>query len=299
MKIHLKNIHKEFETRSFFKTETKKVLEDINFSIGNNDIFGLIGKNGAGKSTLLKIILGLIEPSAGEIVFDGKSKPLLGYTNCNPRSFFWRISTRDNLVFYSKMLGVEKKNIEKNIRHIANILNIEKLLDKPFMYLSSGQMQSVNIARALLQKPDMLLLDEPTTSLDHESSNSIINILARYLRDNKIPAIWCSHNYFELNRVCNKFGILKDKKLIYKNSKINSFHQLAINYEFEVAKSDIDKVERVLRIKIDNKHGPETCFFSLTDNTLKINDVIDIIRSEDVRILSLEKNFNHFENYII
>lgn len=299
MKIHLKNIHKEFETRSFFKTETKKVLEDINFSIGNNDIFGLIGKNGAGKSTLLKIILGLIEPSAGEIVFDGKSKPLLGYTNCNPRSFFWRISTRDNLVFYSKMLRVEKKNIEKNIRHIANILNIEKLLDKPFMYLSSGQMQSVNIARALLQKPDMLLLDEPTTSLDHESSNSIIKILARYLRDNKIPAIWCSHNYFELNRVCNKFGILKDKKLIYKNSKINSFHQLAINYEFEVAKSDIDKVERVLRIKIDNKHGLETCFFSLTDNTLKINDVIDIIRSEDVRILSLEKNFNHFENYII
>lgn len=298
MKVHLKNIHKEFEAKGFFKTERKIILENINLSIGNGDIFGLIGKNGVGKSTLLKIILGLIEPSKGEVIFEGKNKPLLGYSNSNPRSFFWRISIRDNLVFYSKMLGVEKMNIEKNIRHIASMLNIEQLLDKPFMHLSSGQMQSVNIARAILKKPDMLLLDEPTTSLDHKSSNRIINFLGNYLIDNKIPAIWCSHNYLELNRACNKFAILKDKKLFYKNSKIDTFHELAINYEFEVTKSDIDKVRRALKIKIYNEHGSETCTFSLTDHALMLNDAIDIIRSIDVRILSLEKNFNHFENYI-
>ena len=299
MKVYLKNINKVFETKGFFKTERKVVLENINCSIENSDIFGLIGKNGAGKSTLLKIILGLIEPSGGKIVFDGKSNPVLGYTNCNPRSFYWRISVMDNLVFYSKMLGVDKKIIEKNIRYISSMLNIKHFLDKPFMHLSSGQMQSVNIARALLVKPEMLLMDEPTTSLDYESSNNIINIIANYLYDNKIPAIWCSHDYAELNRVCNKFGILKDKKLIYKNFEINSFHELAINYEFEVAKSDIDKVRRALGIKIINRYGLETCFFSLTDHSLKINDVIDTIRSAEIRILSLEKNFNHFENYII
>ena len=299
MEVHLKNICKEFKSTNLFSKEKKVILQDINLSIKDGDIVGLIGKNGAGKSTLLKIILSLIEPSKGEIVFEGKDKPLLGYSNSNPRSFFWRISARDNLVFYSKMLGVEKRNIKKNIRYVANMLDIEQFLDKPFMQLSSGQMQSVNIARAILKKPDMLLLDEPTTSLDHKSSNSIINFLASYLHDNKIPAIWCSHNYLELNRVCNKFGILKNKKLIYKDTKINSFHMLAINYEFEVAKSDIDKVARALRVKIDNKHGYETCFFSLVDSTIEINDVIDIIRSIDVKILSLEKNFDHFENYII
>lgn len=299
MKVYLKNIHKEFETSSFFKREKKQILKEINLSIGDDDIFGLIGKNGAGKSTLLKIVLGLIEPSRGEVIFKGKDKPLLGYINCNPRSFYWRISVRDNLIFYSKMLGVEKRNIEKNIRYIASMLNIEQFLDKPFLQLSSGQMQSVNIARAILQKPDMLLLDEPTTSLDYKSSNSIINILTNYLLDNKIPAIWCSHNYLELNRVCNKFAILKNKKLMYKNSKIDTFHELAINYEFEVTKSDIDKVRKVLRIKIDNDHCLETCIFSLTDHSLKLNDAIDIIRSTDAKILSLEKNFNHFESYII
>jgi ABC-type multidrug transport system ATPase subunit len=299
MKIYLKNIHKEFESRGFFETQRQSVLEDINFSIGGGDILGLIGKNGAGKSTLLKIILGLIEPTSGEIIFENDNKPIYGYVNCNPRSFFWRISARDNLIFYSKMLGVGKKSIDKNIKLITSMLNIEQFLDKPFMQLSSGQMQSVNIARALLKKPDMLLLDEPTTSLDQESSNSIINILASYLDDNKIPAIWCSHDYFELNRVCNKFGLLKDKKLIYKNSRVNSFNELAINYEFEVSNSDIKKVESKLKIKIHDKYSPDTDFFSPIESNLKLNDAIDIIRSSNVRILSLEKNFNYFENYII
>ena len=299
MKIYLKNIHKEFETRGFFKIKRQSVLEDINFSIGGGDILGLIGKNGAGKSTLLKIILGLIEPSSGEIIFENDKEPIYGYANCNPRSFFWRISARDNLIFYSKMLGVDKKSIDENIRLISSMLNIEQFLDKPFMQLSSGQMQSVNIARALLKKPDMLLLDEPTTSLDQESSNTIINILASYLDNNKISAIWCSHDYFELNRVCNKFGLLKDKKLIYKDSRVNSFNELAINYEFEVSNSDIKKVERMLKIKIHDKYSPDTGFFSPIESNLKLNDAIDIVRSLNVRILSLEKNFNYFENYII
>jgi len=299
MKVHLKNIHKEFETKNFFRTEKKIILENINLSIGNGDIFGLIGKNGAGKSTLLKIILGLIDPNRGEIVFEGKNKPLFGYSNCNPRSFFWRISTRDNLIFYSKMLGIGKKDIEKNIKYISSMLKIEHLLDKPFMHLSSGQMQSANIARALLKKPDMLVLDEPTTSLDHESKNSILNILASYLHEEKITAIWCSHDYSELNKVCDKFGILKNKKLTLKSSTLKPFQELAINYEFEVIKRDIEKVRKILGIKIENKYSQESCFFSITDHDLSINDAIDIIRSADVRILSLEKNFNHFENYII
>ena len=299
MEVYLKSICKEFKPTNLFRKEKKVILQDINLSIKDGDIVGLIGKNGAGKSTLLKIILGLIEPSNGEVIFNGGKAPLLGYTNCNPRSFFWRISSRDNLIFYSKMLSIEKKNIEKNIRYIASMLNIEQFLDKPFMHLSSGQMQSVNIARALLKRPDMLLLDEPTTSLDNETTNSIINILANYLDEKKIPAIWCSHDYFELNRVCNKFGLLKDKKLTFKNSKIVAFHELAINYEFEVNKYDMEKVESALKVKINFKNSFATCFFSITDHNLKINDVIDIIRSMDVKILSLDKNFNYFENYIV
>ena len=119
MKVHLKNIHiKSLKQKISLEQKKKIILENINLSIGNGDIFGLIGKNGAGKSTLLKIILGLIDPNQGEIVFEGKNNPLFGYSNCNPRSFFWRISTRDNLIFYSKMLGIGKKDIQKKTSNI-------------------------------------------------------------------------------------------------------------------------------------------------------------------------------------
>ena len=87
MKVHLKNIHKEFETKNFFRTEKKIILENINLSIGNGDIFGLIGKNGAGKSTLLKIILGLIDPNQGEIVLKAKTTP------------FWIFKLQSQIVF--------------------------------------------------------------------------------------------------------------------------------------------------------------------------------------------------------
>ena len=106
MRIELKKINKEFEVYNFFKKEKKIVLEDINLTLDDGDILGLIGKNGAGKTTLLKIITGLIEPSGGEIIFDKKNAPLFGYANSNSRSFFWRISTRENLIFFSRMLGL-------------------------------------------------------------------------------------------------------------------------------------------------------------------------------------------------
>ena len=110
------------------------------------------------------------------------------------------------IYFLCKMLGLSNRETEESIHKLTNILGISDTLDKPFMFLS-GQMQSINIARSLLKKPDLLLLDEPTTSLDYESSKRIINMIKEYLQENEIPAIWCSHDYLELNRVSNKFGL--------------------------------------------------------------------------------------------
>lgn len=297
MMIKIKNLYKNYETRAFLKKERKSILENINLSIGQGDILGLIGKNGAGKTTLLKIILGLIEPSGGEIIFRDKKRPLFGYANCNPRSFFWRISSRDNLMFYGKMLELSNKDCSDSIENISNILEISEILDKPFMHLSSGQMQSVNIARALLKKPDVLLLDEPTTSLDYENSISIIGALEKYLNENRVPAIWCSHDYFELNRVCNKFGLLKNKKLYYKDTKLNKFHELAVNYEFEIYCTDLGKVNSKLNTII-RKRDDRTCYFSLVDSKLGLDEVLNLLKSEDIKIVSIEKNFRYFEDYV-
>ena len=297
MKLELKNLYKDFESRTFLKKERASILENINLTVDEGDILGLIGKNGAGKTTLLKMIVGLIEPSDGKIVFKNKERPLFGYTSCSPRSFFWRLSSRDNLIFYGKMLGLNNKGCADSIDNISNILGITHILDMPFMHLSSGQMQSVNIARAILKKPDFLLLDEPTTSLDYEASIGIINALKKYLNEYRIPAIWCSHDYFELNRVCNKFGLLKDKKLFYKDSRVDAFHELAINYEFEISCSDIEKVNSELSTIVKNRDD-KTCYFSLVNSKRDLNDVLNLLKDLDIKILSIEKNFKYFESYV-
>jgi len=298
MKLELINLYKYFPVRSFLQTERKSVLEDINLSLDDGDILGLLGRNGAGKTTLLKIILGLIHPSDGSVVFRGKEDPLLGFASSNPRSFFWRISCKENLIFFGKMLGLTNKEIEDSIKKLSHTLGISDILDKSFMFLSSGQMQSINIARSLLKKPDLLLLDEPTTSLDYESSNRIINMIKDYLLENKIPAIWCSHDYLELNRVSNKFGLLKDKKFIFNDSEIFKFHQKAINYEFEITNKDIAKIRQKLDILI-TKSDKKNLFFTVTDKNLNLDEVLKLLIKIDIKIVSLEKDFKYFENFIL
>ena len=114
MRLELKNLYKEFIVRNFFQSEKKSILEDINLILEDGDILGLLGRNGAGKTTLLKIILGLIHPSMGSVVFSNKKNPQFGFASSNPRSFFWRISCRENLIFFGKMLGLTNKGIEES-----------------------------------------------------------------------------------------------------------------------------------------------------------------------------------------
>ncbi len=298
MKLELRNLYKDFRVRNFFQLEKKSILEDINLTLEDGDILGLLGRNGAGKTTLLKIILGLIHPSRGRVIFSDKKDPQLGFASSNPRSFFWRISCRENLTFFGKMLGLSNKEIAENIYKISDTLGISDILDKSFMLLSSGQMQSINIARSLLKKPDLLLLDEPTTSLDYESSKKIINITKEYLKENKIPAIWCSHDYLELNSVSNKFGLLKDKKFIFNDSEIFKFHQKAINYEFEIANKNVGKVKSKLDILIV-KSDDRSSSFMVKDKNLDLDDILKLLTKIDIKIVSLEKNFNYFEDFII
>ena len=298
MKLELKNLYKEFKVRNFFQIENKSVLEDINLTLDDGDILGLLGRNGAGKTTLLKIILGLIHPSQGSVVFTDKKDPQFGFASANPRSFYWRISCRENLAFFGKMLGLSNKEIDEGINKISDILGISDILDKSFMLLSSGQMQCINIARSLLKKPDLLLLDEPTTSLDYESSKKIIDTTREYLMENKIPAIWCSHDYLELNRVSNKFGLLKDKKFIFNDSEIFKFHQKAINYEFEILNTDLEKIKLKLDVVITKSYNSNH-FFTVLDKDLDLDEILKLLTKFDIKIVSLEKNFNHFEDFIL
>ena len=290
MAIEVKNISKTFISYSFLKKDVNHVLSNIDFKLREGDILGLIGKNGSGKTTLLKIILNLIEQSDGDVLINNRSKQYLAYINSNSRSFFWRLSPRDNLVFYGKLLNLSKQEIDKNIDQLSQIFEVDDILDLPFMKLSSGQMQIFNIIRALLKQPSYIFLDEPTTSLDLEKSNNLLSTLKSYILDRKIPAIWCSHNLDEIDSICTRFAILDDKrfKLLGKDQFIRIKNQ-SNHYCFEVKKSDLQRINKDFEIisELD-----DTSFISLSSQQSTLNELINFFLEKEIELISIESKKN-------
>ena len=294
--MKIKSISKSFFKSAFLKKESIKVLKDVNFNLNEGVIFGITGPNGAGKTTLFKIILNLIEPSSGKIDIDNRSRKYLAYINTNSRSFFWRLSSRDNLIFHGKLLDLSSNEISANIKTLSEKFDVSNILDIPFMKLSSGQMQIMIIIRALLKKPDYLIFDEATSSMDVEKSTKALNIIKKFIKKNNIPTIWCSHNLEEIEFMCNQFSILKNGKLkrLTKND-FQNFKKSISSYYFEINKTDFEKLNHKEKIEIMNEFK-STYHIKFSDSTLTLNECIKLLfdlKIEIIDIVSIKSN-EHF-----
>jgi len=229
--IKLSGISKYYRSLYFsfkpFPIKKKKIvaLKNINLEVESGEIMALLGPNGAGKTTLLKIIATLITPDKGIASIGGlnickqadKIKGMLGIVNTNDRSFYWRLTIRQNLDFFAALYDMKKKEREKSICEMLSKFNLTQVADQPFMALSSGQKQKVALVRALLHSPKILLLDEPTTSLDPISAQEFIGLIRYIVRSNpSMTILWCTHNIEEAQQVCNCYCILKDGAIVAK-----------------------------------------------------------------------------------
>ncbi len=285
--MNVKSISKDFFKRTFLKKESIKVLRDISFNLEKGDILGVTGPNGAGKTTLFKIILDLIEPSSGKIDLDRTSSKYLAYINTNSRSFFWRLSARDNLIFHGKLLDLSLDMINVSIKTLSEKFDVSNILDTPFMKLSSGQMQIMIIIRALLKKPDYLIFDEATSSMDIEKSTRVLNIIKKFIKKNNIPTIWCSHNFEEIEFMCNKFAILKNGKLknLTKND-FKNFKKSISSYCFEISKNDFEKLTFKEKIEILNEFK-STYHIKFSDNSITLNECIKLLFDLKINIIDI------------
>ena len=287
MSLKVKNISKEFSSQSFFNKKIKNVLKDINFDLKDSDIFGITGPNGAGKTTLFKIILDLIEPSSGKVIFDKNENKYLAYINTNSRSFFWRLSARDNFIFHGKLLDLSSDEISSNIKTLSDKFDVCNILDTPFMKLSSGQMQIMIIIRALLKKPDYLIFDEATSSMDVEKSTKVLNVVKKFIKKNNIPTIWCSHNLEEVDFMCNKFSILKNGKLkILTKNDFKNFKKSISSYCFEISKIDFEKLIINEKIEILNEFK-STYHIKFSDNSISLNECIKLLFDLKIDIIDI------------
>ncbi len=209
--VEVKNLKKKYGS--------KEAVKGISFNIKKNEILGLLGPNGSGKTTTIGMMLGLLKPSNGEILIDGKKIEENRIETLKKINFISpyielpkKLTVKQNLVVYCKLYNVS--NIKNRIEYLTEKLRLENLLSRITGELSSGQKNRVSLAKALINDPTVLFLDEPTASLDPEIGDFVRNFLENYRKDKKISILLASHNMSEVTRLCKTVLMMKDGIII-------------------------------------------------------------------------------------
>jgi len=191
-----------------------RAVDDISFSIARGSITGLLGGNGAGKTTTIAMIMGLVLPTSGRVTVLGHPMPqqsadVLGRMNFESPyvDMPMRLTVRQNLTIFGRLYAVE--NLRERIAEIADDLDLGDFLDRPNGKLSAGQKTRVALAKALINRPELLLLDEPTASLDPDTADWVREHLETYRRMHQATILLASHNMFEVERLCDRVIIMK------------------------------------------------------------------------------------------
>ena len=196
----------------------------INFSIEKNKTIGLLGPNGCGKTTTIGMILGLVSASEGEILINNKSinvfrrdEILTKFNFASPYvELPKKLTVKQNLEIYGRLYGV--RNLDKRINEISSDLDIKSFFYRKTGELSSGQKNRVSLAKSLINKPEILLLDEPTASLDPDIGDFIRSYIQNYKYENEITILLASHNMSEVERLCDSVVMMRKGKIIDKGT---------------------------------------------------------------------------------
>ncbi len=212
------------------------VLDDISISIQKGDIFGVIGISGCGKTTLLHTFVGFHAPEKGEvfITHNGKEKPIsknimlarqgIGFAPQHP-SFYPKLTVEENLEHFGILYGLGEDEFEKELAELLKVTKLEQAADIRADYLSYGMQKRLGIACALIHKPPILLMDEPTADLDPLMRKEIWK-LVKHINENGTTVVIASHLLGEMESMCTRIGMLHNKRFVY----VGTFEEMKQNY---------------------------------------------------------------------
>ena len=196
-----------------------QAVRDIHFEVCPNEIVGLLGLNGAGKTTTISMILGVLEPTAGSIQIGGIDLAR-GRTQALACTNFAAVYAPlpGNLTVYENLrvfaLLYEVRNFKRRVETLLAEFDIEKFRNVKCGVLSSGEQTRVGLAKAMLNEPRVLLLDEPTASIDPASAKDIRRSICRFVRQSQVGVLWTSHNMYEVEEVCDRVLLLSKGEII-------------------------------------------------------------------------------------
>ena len=209
--VEVKNLRKNYGE--------KEAVKSISFRINENEILGLLGPNGSGKTTTIGMMLGLLKPTSGDILIEGKKIEENRIEILKKINFISpyielpkKLTVKQNLIVFGKLYKINK--LDERIDYLTSKLRLEDILNRITGELSSGQKNRASLAKSLINDPKVLLLDEPTASLDPEIGDFIRSFLEKYKKEKKISILLASHNMNEVTRLCKSILMMKDGKLI-------------------------------------------------------------------------------------
>ena len=306
--VSIKNLSKTYPTsfprlKKFLRLEIKPAVEalrNVSFEIKTGEIFGLIGRNGAGKTTLTKIIATLIQPTSGKISvknYDSVDdevtvRSLVGLATAEERSFYWRLTAEQNLLFFARLYGMKDAEARRRIGEMFEQLNLTELAKRRFSELSTGNKQRLAIARAILPKPPILLLDEPTRSLDPLAAADMRELILSF---KGISILLTSHNLSEVEELCNRVAIISKGEIRAIDTPLNLRRQTKQTQRVKITLTALS--EKILQEKLSSKlrnftveNSAETVLISFErepDDEL-LGETISYLAENGARIIDVE-----------
>jgi len=217
----IKDLKTPFQHR--FRLEPKEVLRNINLEIFTGEVLGLLGANGAGKTTFLEILSTLLLPTGGRAQVGGyelvrqaaQVRKIVGYCPCASQSFYPRLTGLGNLEFFALLNNIPPRTARDKIEELLDLVGVDGARNARFQFYSDGMKQRLSLARTLLTDPDVLLLDEPTRSLDPLLQHEI----CRFLRDTLVEklgktVLLVTHNLAEAEDVCDRVAIMREGMIV-------------------------------------------------------------------------------------
>lgn len=298
-------MNKAFEAKNLIKKFGDfTAVNGVSFDVAAGEILGVLGRNGAGKTTTLQMCLGALTPTSGEIkyfgkTFDDKSRSeILEFVNFSSTYTFlpYDLTTRENLLYSAWLYKIDDRN--KRLSDVKEMFELDDLWDQKFTDLSAGQKTRVNLAKAFVNKPKVLLLDEPTASLDPTTADFVRKLVLKEKAERNISVIFTSHNMAEVEEVCDKVAVIDHGRVI----KVGTPKELASGLDRCVIKlfitSEINQFTDVIKsLKLETKK--EGNFYTIVTKESKVSDVFSALAKAHVTYKEVIVESADLEDYFL
>ena len=279
-------------------------LSNVSFTVSAGEVFGLLGRNGAGKTTLAKIIATLVQPTTGSAAVYGydslrdenRVKSLIGLATAEERNSYWRLTVDENLLFFARIYGMPEKRARERIDELIDYFELREFARRRFGELSTGNKQRVTIARSLLIQPPMLLLDEPTRSMDPLAAAKMRRLISGLARETPpVTVLLTSHNLSEVEELCDRVAIIDAGSIraIDAPQSLCTAHGISETVQIVIHQGPSDLLSNELEllcgpVKFEVVGDDTRITLSRSSGDSRLDDAIRLVQKLGGRIVSIE-----------